>query len=327
MSKLSYRMVIDWSHEDKCYLVHFPDFPEQFYRTHGNSYEEAAKNGKEVLELLLEEDGSPVPKHVIKHFSPYSSQPSVVNNARKLFNREAETLKQLGTHPQIPELLGYFYFEEENKFYLIQEYIEGNTLEEELKSKPKFSEPEALAILSELLSILQFVHEKGTLHGDIKPSNIIRQKSDNKLVLINFGAVEEVINQGNLGIRIGTVGYMPPEQARGKPKSNSDIYAVGMVVIQALTGIHPTQLPEAPHTGEIIWRDGVEQINPNLAAVLDKMVSQDCKQRYQSVQEVVAALELLISPSIRLKYEIINDKTIDRCVSHSNIKSKNVCYK
>ncbi|MBC6418163.1 MAG: type II toxin-antitoxin system HicB family antitoxin [Prochloron sp. SP5CPC1] len=61
MSTLHYQMVIVWSREDDCYLVHFPDFPEQKYRTHGKTYEEAARNGQEVLELLLEEDGLPFP--------------------------------------------------------------------------------------------------------------------------------------------------------------------------------------------------------------------------------------------------------------------------
>jgi len=61
MNNLRYQMVIVWSEENNCYLVHFPDFPEQTYRTHGNSYEEAAKNGQEVLELLLEKDGLPLP--------------------------------------------------------------------------------------------------------------------------------------------------------------------------------------------------------------------------------------------------------------------------
>lgn len=61
MNNLKYQMVIVWSEEDNCYLVHLPDFPEQTYRTHGNSYEEAAKNGQEVLELLIEEDGLPLP--------------------------------------------------------------------------------------------------------------------------------------------------------------------------------------------------------------------------------------------------------------------------
>lgn len=62
MSNLQYEMVITWSREDNCYLVHLPVFPEQTYRTHGNSYEEASKNGQEVLELLLEDDGLPLPK-------------------------------------------------------------------------------------------------------------------------------------------------------------------------------------------------------------------------------------------------------------------------
>jgi predicted RNase H-like HicB family nuclease len=61
MKPLPFEMVITWSNEDNCYLVHLPDFPEQHYRTHGDTYEEAARNGQEILELLLEEDGLPHP--------------------------------------------------------------------------------------------------------------------------------------------------------------------------------------------------------------------------------------------------------------------------
>jgi CHASE2 domain-containing sensor protein/tRNA A-37 threonylcarbamoyl transferase component Bud32 len=217
--------------------------------------------------------------------------------ARTLFCREAETLEILGKHPQIPQLLAYF--EQEQEFYLVQEFISGLTLESLLSpqsdSLHTFSELQVVNMLMDLLLILEFVHDCGVIHRDIKPANIIHRQSDQRFVLIDFGAVKLLQNQllepeaDTSTIIIGSTGYAPPEQFQGHPKINSDIYALGMIGIQALTGKLPTQIKRDQITKALIWRDGAVVSN-EVAAILNKMVQYEYEDRYRSAQEVIEAL-------------------------------------
>ncbi|WP_431191345.1 macro domain-containing protein [Funiculus sociatus] len=242
------------------------------------------------------------PQCVVKQLTPKTiDHPLALQAAKRLFNREAEVLYQLGNHNQIPRLFAHF--EEEQEFYLVQEFIEGHELRQELPVGKKLSENFVIALLKEVLEILAFVHQQNVIHRDIKPSNLVRRKQDGKLVLIDFGAVKQfgtqVINsQGatSFTIAIGSPGYMPNEQIAGKPRFSSDIYAVGMLAIQAFTGLHPRELPEDSNTSEIIWRDRV-QASPNLANILDKMVCYDFRQRYQSAAQALQALDGVSSSS------------------------------
>lgn len=140
------------------------------------------------------------------------------------------------------------------------------------------------------------------IHRDIKPANVIRRKQDGKMVLIDFGAVKEiqtvVHTQGNthLTVGIGTQGYIPLEQRAGKPRFNSDIYAVGMTAIQALTGIPPEKLPEDTKTEEVRWREQANVSN-RLANILDRMVKSHYRDRYQSAAEILQDLETSINGS------------------------------
>lgn len=226
-------------------------------------------------------------KHcVVKELYFISQEPKFVNKARDLFLQEAETLAKL-SHPQIPQLITHF--EENNQFYLVQEYIEGHTLKEELQNHSPFSEKQTVDLLEEGLSILSYIHQQGVIHRDIKPDNFIRRQQDDKLVLIDFGAVKQFnLEQTKLinpTVAIGTRGYMPTEQARGKPRKNSDIYALGMIAIQALTGINPLDFKEDDE-GEIIWQTQTE-VKPELAAILTKMIRYHYKNRYQSADEAL----------------------------------------
>ncbi|MBD2534040.1 serine/threonine protein kinase [Nostoc flagelliforme FACHB-838] len=239
------------------------------------------------------------PLCVVKHLKP-GTDPRVFDTAKRLFNSEAETLEKLGNHDQIPRLLAYF--DENQEFYLVQEYIEGHTLAEELISGQRWSESQVIQLLQEVLQILEFVHRQGVIHRDIKPDNIIRRASDNKLVLVDFGAVKQLRTQlvtvgaqPSATVVIGTPGYMPTEQGQGKPRPNSDIYSLGIIAIQALTGLQPTQLQEDPETGEIIWRHSVT-VNHRLAAVLSKMVRYHFKDRYQNATEALQACQDAINP-------------------------------
>jgi serine/threonine-protein kinase len=241
------------------------------------------------------------PKCAIKQLKPMDTRPLVLEAAKKLFDREAETLYKLGKHDQIPSLLAHF--EEGSEFYLAQEFIEGQVLSDEILPGQPLSQPYVKQLMQDILHILDFVHKQGVIHRDIKPANLIRRFLDSRLVLIDFGAVKEASlqrldPQGHTSstIAVGTYGYMPDEQANGRPKFASDIYAVGMLGIHALTGVLPNQLPEDFATGEVVWRNLIPSISPELADVLDKMVRSHFTQRYQSASEAIEALQKVPEP-------------------------------
>jgi serine/threonine-protein kinase len=251
------------------------------------------------------------PQCVVKHLQPAGINSGFMENARRLFQTEAEILEKLGNHDQIPRLLAYF--EENQEFYLVQEFIQGHTLTAELQPGDRLSENEVYQLLQQVLKILVFVHSYGVIHRDIKPDNLIRRQHDGKLVLVDFGSVKQawtqvITNQGQTSvtfahnipatIAIGTPGYMPTEQGRGRPRPNSDIYALGMIAIQAVTGTNPTQLIEDSDNGEIGWRHRAK-ISEGLASVLTKMVRYHFKNRYQTAKEALEALDQL--PQLELE--------------------------
>lgn len=241
------------------------------------------------------------PKCVVKQLKPASNSPKLFAYARQLFEREAKTLAALGQHEQIPELLAYF--DEDQEFYLVQEFVEGASLDQEISVGKRLPEVAVVTLLRELLQILEFVHSQQVIHRDIKPSNIIRRRSDNKLVLIDFGAVKEARQQTDsmtdtaFTIGIGTDGFMPAEQSSGNPQPSSDIYAVGMVAIEALTGLPPKQrkLLQDPESGEILWQGYAQHVSQALTNILCKMVQYDFRQRYQSATAVLQDLKQLPS--------------------------------
>ena len=220
------------------------------------------------------------PLCVVKQLRSNQSHPRVV----EFFEKEAAILERLGKHPQIPQLLAHF--SENQNLYIVQEFIQGQDLGKEIVPGKRLSEQYATRLLQDILEVLSFVHSQGVIHRDIKPQNLMRRHLDGKIFLIDFGAVKElgtlmVNTQGEVAssVVIGTPGYMPNEQKNGKPCLASDVYAVGMTVIQALTGVLPFDLQEEPLTGEIIWRDQA-QVSDHLAEVLTKMVRRHFSLRY-----------------------------------------------
>ncbi|MFS0515745.1 protein kinase [Nostoc sp. UIC 10607] len=250
------------------------------------------------------------PHCVVKHFHPKDSNPAVLPIAKKLFAREAEVLYQLGNdHDQIPRLFAHF--DEDGDFYLVQEFIDGHALTQEIVPGQRLSENTVLNLLKDILEVLAFVHQNNIIHRDIKPQNLMRRYSDQKIVLIDFGSIKKIGALGaGLTIAVGTPGYMPSEQAKGKPKLCSDIYAVGMIGIQALTGLIPEQLQEDPNTGEILWRDQA-QVSDALANILDTMVRDRYSQRYQSAAEALQALNSDLALSQPSHFPGINQNTDD----------------
>jgi eukaryotic-like serine/threonine-protein kinase len=239
------------------------------------------------------------PHCVVKHLKPKDNRPDVLKLARRLFDTEAEVLHKLGNQSvQIPTLFAHF--EENGEFYLVQEFIDGHDLNTEIVPGKKLSESSVITLLKDILEVLAVAHENqpnAAIHRDIKPANLMRRRQNGKIILIDFGAVREInqlivnVNGGiTTTIAIGTLGYVPNEQARGRPKLCSDVYAVGMIGIQALTGIGPLQLQEDLNTGEVIWRHLVPKINPKFADILEKMVRDRFSQRYQNAGEALQAI-------------------------------------
>jgi tRNA A-37 threonylcarbamoyl transferase component Bud32 len=272
------------------------------------------------------------PQCVLKQLKPASTKPEALQLARRLFHSEAQTLERLGTHDQIPQLLAYF--EEDEEFYLVQEQIIGHPLNQELPPGRAIDEIAAIKIVRDLLQTLTFVHKNNVIHRDIKPSNIIRRHSDGKLVLIDFGAVKEVSTkqldaqeQTPFTIGIGTQGYAPSEQCFGRPHYSSDIYAVGMVGIKALTGVAPRELGRDAR-GEIKWSDAYggklrSQVSHSLAKILSKMVLDDFKQRYQSASEALEDLEAFDDViNSQSRYPMLRDDSLVNTLDQLNAPTK-----
>lgn len=242
------------------------------------------------------------PLCVVKQLKPSVSDPDHLETAQRLFNQEAETLYRLGSHNQIPRLLAHF--EQNQEFYLAQEYVDGIPLNREILPGRQLSEAYTISLLQDILQVLAFVHQQHVIHRDIKPANLIRRSSDCKIVLIDFGAVKQVRDRavGDLGptsitVAIGSPGYMPTEQQALKPHFSSDIYAVGMVALEALTGLRPKDFPRDSETGEIscvLMRDRIS-ISSELEALLDRMVRYDYRQRYTDAFAALQALQQMLS--------------------------------
>lgn len=253
------------------------------------------------------------PYCVVKQLRVMSDDPTTLKLARRLFATEAETLERLGQHDQIPQLLASF--EENNEFYLVQEFIQGHPLNHEILPNRSLPEARVIQILVDLLEVLAFVHEQGVIHRDLKPANIMRRLRDGRLVLIDFGIARKITTQlaesgaeTKYTVSVGTPGYMPSEQSSGRPQFNSDIYAIGMTAIYALTGKSPHTLIHDADTGAVRWRSQAV-VSDEFAAILDRMVHHDFTQRYRSVQEVRVALMSLIQPmaAIDLAVESADD--------------------
>ncbi|HEY9666635.1 MAG TPA: serine/threonine-protein kinase [Coleofasciculaceae cyanobacterium] len=237
---------------------------------------------------------------VVKQFSPspqIQTEPEALEKATELFNQEAVRLFELGEHPQIPKLFAHF--KEDKQLYLVQEFVDGQTLLAELRQQGVFNEGKIRQLLVDLLPILQFIHQKGVIHRDIKPENIMRRYQDDKLVLIDFGvskhATETIL--GQVGTTVGTPGYASLEQMRGQVYPASDLYSVGATCVCLLTQSVPTKSgPDNAYNaleGRWMWRDYLPlgtTISDRLGQILDKLLQNFVKDRYQSAPEVLQAL-------------------------------------
>ncbi|HEY9878138.1 MAG TPA: serine/threonine-protein kinase, partial [Leptolyngbyaceae cyanobacterium] len=207
------------------------------------------------------------------------------------FQEEAERLRELGNHPQIPKLLDYF--EGISGQYLVQEYMPGPNLEQLLAQQGSFDEKQVRCLLTEILPVLQFVHSRQVIHRDIKPANLIALPQSSRWVLVDFGASKYASHDSLLertGTVIGSAGYAAPEQALGKATFASDLYSLGVTCIRLLTGMHPFDLYS---TSEDCWawRTYIRApVSLKLARILDQMLARGLRERYTSADAVLADL-------------------------------------
>ncbi len=240
---------------------------------------------------------------VVKQFQPAGDlSQAQIDLALNLFQREAEVLEVLGNkHDQIPDLYAFFPLVVENRntgksdqfFYLVQEFVNGKNLEQELMAKGVFSEKEVESVLTEMLNILKFVHERGSIHRDIKPSNIMRDQ-EGKLFLLDFGAVKQVVagaapGGGSTGIY--SMGFAPPEQMTGgQVYPATDLYALAVTCLYLLTGKEAQELYDGYHN-TWHWRKFAPKVGDRLGQILDRLLLPTPKDRFQSAQEVLDALQ------------------------------------
>ena len=234
-------------------------------------------------------------KCVLKQLKPIVKQPKTPLWMKERFQREAAILEELGNgNSQIPQL--YAYFSEGDKFYLVQEWIEGLTLDCYWEREGNLHRDEVRQILLQLLPVLEYVHSRHIIHRDIKPENIILRQGDNLPFLIDFGAVKEaiateVVQSGSTySASIGTPGYMSSEQAAGRPIYSSDLYSLGLTAIFLLTGKSPNELETDPRTGEIIWREHAFNLDPKLAEVIDRAICFHPRDRFATARAMLDAL-------------------------------------
>lgn len=238
---------------------------------------------------------------VKKLLSVAAGEPEKLQRVRHLFHREAQALETLGHYKYIPRLLAYF--EQSGEFYLVEEYIEGESLKALFAAGKIWSYPDLFGFLKNLLKTLKFIHRHQVIHRDIKPDNIIFDQPSGHYILIDFGAVQETLPGADLHtspLSIGTRGYAPLEQLLGYPEFNSDLYALGMVSMQALTGLPPTELPWDHSTGELDmtpWR--TPQTTP-LLDLIQGMTRYYPQDRYASAAAVLKDLGKLEPILLRL---------------------------
>ncbi|UKO97326.1 serine/threonine-protein kinase [Nostoc sp. UHCC 0870] len=256
------------------------------------------------------------PLCVIKQLCPKATSTKSWQNACQRFGQEAKILAKLGSHSQIPMLLDYF--EGDGELYLVQEYIQGSTLAREVRCNGTKTEAEVKQFLRELLPVLQYLYQNQVIHRDIKPLNLLRCVDDQRIVLIDFGAVKEnLVDVGNDAHNttintnfVGTMGFAPPEQFSLRPVYASDIYALGMTCVYLLTGKAPLEMDNDSQTGEICWYKYVT-VSDSFAHILNKMLKFSLNERFQKPSDVTRAL--------RVESDIPN---LSNCLTTQPIKNK-----
>jgi serine/threonine protein kinase len=240
----------------------------------------------------IDEDKPSKPFCVIKQLFPQVEGTTAAQKAAELFTQEASALEQLD-HPNIPKLLAYF-VTSDSRQYLVQEFIDGQNLKDELAQQGNFSGVQIRELLTATLSTLEYIHQLGFIHRDIKPENIIRRTDNRQLYLVDFGAAKlATLDRPQIaGTTIGTPEFMAPEQGWGRSFASSDLYSLGVTCLNLLTGVSPFNLFD-DNLGTWVWQASLATpIEPQLATIIDKLIQPKPIDRYQTVQEAIDALQV-----------------------------------
>ncbi len=239
-------------------------------------------------------------KCVVKQFVPMMQGTAGLQKALELFEREARQLQQLGHHPQIPALSAYFL--ENNQFYLVQQYIEGESLEKNLAEQGVWTEAQITQLLESLLPVLTFIHQQNVIHRDLKPDNIMC-RPDGEYVLIDFGVAKDLsatVVYTQIGTRVGSYGYAAREQMQGgQAYPASDLYSLGATCFYLLTQVPPWELwLDKGYSWTKNWQKYVKQdLSPQFKQILDQLLKKDIEDRYCSADQVLQDLQSL-SPQL-----------------------------
>lgn len=251
---------------------------------------------------------------VLKQFNPI--QQNEGSQALSLFKQECDLLKKVGSHDQIPSFIDYFELEGDRKF-ISQQWIDGLTLEQELKEQGVFSEAQIIALLNDLLPVFSYIHLNNLIHRDIKPDNIIRRSVDGKLFLVDFGAAKAVSETvlAKTGTMIGSALYTAPEQVGGKATYTSDLYSLGLTCIHLLTNMSPINLHDIGED-KWIWQDYCTgEISAGLADILNKMLERRVNHRYRNAQAVLENVQKLISSTVDQQMGVLQEYLVEKSPS------------
>ena len=244
---------------------------------------------------------------VLKEFAPQTQGSYGLQKSEELFEREAQILYRLN-HPQIPQFRELFRekINDQGYLFVVQDYVAGlnyrDLRHQRQQQNRGFTETEMIQLMQQLLPVLAYIHERGVIHRDISPDNIICRQVDQLPVLIDFGGVKQIqakINSevseqqspGNPATRLGKVGYAPDEQMRlGVVYPHSDLYALGATVLVLLTAKEPQQLM---NSYDLTWDLKPIHLSPEFTAILTKILAPKPSERYPTAQAVLRALESL----------------------------------
>jgi tetratricopeptide (TPR) repeat protein len=250
------------------------------------------------------------PKCVVRELRLPTRNPMTRQFILRLLKQKVAVLEEIGQHPQVPDTSAAF--DVDQSFFIVQEFIPGQSLLDLLAASGPWTVNEAIAFLQEVLPVLHFAQDHGVIHGNLKPSKLIRHHVDNKWVVLDFGSIKN-ISQHIAGKQKGQNGhnengrqrgqsvYVAPEQYQQQTLFCSDHYALGMIVIQAMTGRHPEELPQVQaanrHEQLTAMLRGVPKIPPAFANLLMRMVHAHPQRRYQKAAEILNDLEDLLEAS------------------------------
>jgi serine/threonine protein kinase len=248
--------------------------------------------------LAVDEGQFPPIACVIQQFS-------LQYQTRTVFIQKIQSLKELGQHRQIPTLLAHF--QDQEYFYLVQELISGNNLATLLQNEGTFNETQIWQLLENVLPIIQFIHDRQTIHGDIKPENLISRSPESAkymgdLVLVDFGVAHLVngIDQLIGETYIGSPEYIAPEQVRGKAVFASDLYSLGVTCIHLLTQIPPFDLFDIANNSWVWQQYLTTKVSVHLVRIIDKLLQKSVSDRFQSADQVMQAMGIANNSSATL---------------------------